>query len=135
MIRVMAANSIAADLEFYRMEGGKYPNTPNATRRIKPDLDILGRRGPFFPTVLLGDVNGDGRADLLAGQSRTALHIFSGMPGPGLFARHPQKLAVALTGNERNARLVDLNRDGKQDVLIEIPSSTGPHRITVLIAR
>ena len=31
--------------------------------------------------------------------------------------------------------LVDLNEDGKQDILMHHPSTTDPHQVTVLIAR
>jgi hypothetical protein len=57
-----------------------------------------------------------------------------GVPGPDLFARQPQKVAVALPYDERNTWLVDLNKDGKQDLLIH-HAPTGPHRLTALIAR
>ena len=31
--------------------------------------------------------------------------------------------------------LVDLNKDGKQDILMHHPSTTEPHRVSMLIAR
>ena len=37
--------------------------------------------------------------------------------------------------NEEYTWLVDLNRDDKQDVLMHHPSTTEPHRVTMLIAR
>lgn len=36
---------------------------------------------------------------------------------------------------ERDARLFDLDADGRQDVLIHRPSATESHRLTQLIAR
>ena len=135
MSRAMIGKSIAIDLEFYRMADGTYPNRPTATRKIRPDLDIFETDRVFFPVVLLGDVNGDGRSDLLVGKNWEVLHIFLGTPGPELFARIPQKVAVAMPNDERNARLVDLNKDNKQDLLIHYPSTTNPHRVTLLIAQ
>ena len=61
------------------------------------------------------------------------LHIFLG--GPELLARLPQRVAVTLPGDERNTWLFDVNEDGKQDVLMHHPSTTEPHRVTILIAR
>ncbi len=83
-------DDIRLNLEFYRMEGGLYPDKPNATRRRQLDgapspsepgwvpLDIALRGGTHesrktqkvwpraFNTILLiGDVTGDGRSDLL----------------------------------------------------------------------
>ena len=96
-----------------------------------------GDCGPntFFPAVLKGDVNGDGRSDLVVGQSPAELHVYLGVPGLGLLARQPQKVAVALPDDERKTRLVDLNKDGKQDILMHHPSITEPNRLTILIAR
>ena len=135
MSRAMIGKSIAIDLEFYRMEKDRHPNKPTTMRKIRPDLDIFEKDRVFFPVVLLGDVSGDGRSDLLVGKNWEELHVFLGVPGRELLARKPQKVAVAMPNDERNARLVALNRDNKQDLLIHYPSSTDPHRVVLLIAR
>jgi hypothetical protein len=133
----LLTRSMSLDLEFYRMENGIYPDEPNATRKIKLDLsrEVAGKKAVAYAPVLIGDVNGDGRSDLLVGKGRKELRVFIGVPGPDLFARRPQKVAVAVPKGQEYTWLVDLNNDGKQDVLLHHPSTTEPHRVTMLIAR
>ena len=133
MARAMAGKSVALDVEFYRMADGAFPRRPTARHRIRPRLYPLGK-GVFFPPVLMGDLHGDGRLDLVVGKGREELHLFAGVDAPGAFARKPQTVPVALPDDERDTKLVDLSRDGKQDILI-YDRTTTPHRLTTLITR
>jgi hypothetical protein len=128
--------SFHIDIEFYRMEDGCYPDEPDATRTVTADFDVI-RDGEdaFSPAVLLGDVNGDGRSDLVLGKDRDELHLFVGVPEAALFVRDPQRIAVRLPSDEERSVMRDLDLDGKQDVLMHLPSRTEPHRVTLLIAR
>ena len=133
--RAMLTRSLQMHLEFYRMEGGIYPDKPNATRKIKGHAPgVSGEKGIFHPSVLIGDVSGNSRSDLLVQNGPEELCVYLGVPGPKLFARRPQKVAVAMP-NEEYTWLVDLNKDGVQDILMHHPSTTKPHRVMILIAR
>lgn len=134
------SGSMKMDLEFYRMEDGVYPEKPNATRKIKGIFNA----DSYYQAVLLSDINGDGRLDLLVQKEKEELRIFVGIPGPGLFASRCQRLEIAMPDNERDTRLVDLNKDGKDDLLMHhrftdcywrTTDIEEPHRITMLIAR
>ena len=160
-------------LEFYRMEESRYSDTPNTTRRIALDgvpshrepgwvpLDIVLRGATherrntqksypraFNTTLRIGDVTGDGRSDLLIGDHPRIIAVFVGVPGPEIFARQPQEVKVAIPNDEEYTWLVDLNKDGVQDILMHHPFTlrdahgapklapgTEPHRVTMLIAR
>ncbi|MCY3845710.1 MAG: VCBS repeat-containing protein, partial [Acidobacteria bacterium] len=162
---------IHLQLELFRMDGGHYPDAPDATRRI--NLQYPGaHRGPgwvpldmalrgatherrlvetthpraFNTPVLLGDVTGDGRADLIVGRDRgeppgplrhadDSLHVFVGEPGPDLFSRQPHEVVVPLPEDGEYVWLTDLDRDGRQDIVMHHPAAAEPHRVTVLMAR
>jgi hypothetical protein len=139
MIRALIGNSVPIDLEFYRSEEGFYPDEPTTTRKMRRFAPLAGLGNVFYPAVLMGDVNGDGRSDLLVGQSPEELRAFLGVSGPGLLAWQPQKVAATLPYDERKTWLVDLNKDGKQDILMRHgPTDYAPteqHRVTLLVAR
>lgn len=170
-LRGFMGGEIHLSLEFFRMTDGQYADGPVATRRI--NLQYPGaHRGPgwvpldmvlrgatherrlaetthpraFNTPVLLGDVTGDGRADLIVGRDRgeppgprrhadDSLHVFVGEPGPDLFSRQPHEVAVPLPEDEEFVWLADLDDDGRQDIVMHDPSATEPHRVTVLFAR
>jgi hypothetical protein len=135
MMRALIGNSVPISLEFYRGENGTYPDEPTTIRRIRRFDPLDGLGNVFFPAILLADVNGDGRSDLLIGYSPEELQVFLGVPGPDLLARQPIRVRVALPYDEGNIRLADLNKDHKPDLLVHHVSMTEPHRLTMLIAR
>lgn len=185
------------DLEFYQMEGGRYRETPNATRRfslvagpIMPGwvpLDLALRGGMheslktqvrtiiqengfgaaledwrrmsgassssyphvFNMIVQLGDVTGDGLSELFIGKNTPdGLDVFFGEADPSLFSRRSRDVPVHAPNDQEFTWLVDLNKDGKQDILMHHPftrkdpngrPTQAPgaevHRVTILIAR
>jgi len=102
----------------------------------------------FNTTLRIGDVTGDGRSDLLIADHPRMMVVFSGVPGPEIFARQPQEVKIAVPNDEEYTWLVDLNKDGVQDILMHHPFTlrdahgapklapgTEPHRVTMLIAQ
>lgn len=123
------------DLEMFRMEDGSYGDRPSAVREIRPRSPRKTGARTFWPAVRLGDVNGDGRSDAMIARNRKMLHVHLGVPGPGLLAKKPQRIPIPVPEDEEYTWLADLNQDGRQDVLMHHASTTGPHRLTVLMSR
>ena len=135
MTRAMVGKSIAIDLEFHRMKDGKYPDKPATKRKIRPKLDIFETKRVFFPAVLLGDVTGNGRMDLLVGKNWNEMQVFLGIEAEHLFLNRPQKMKINMPEDERNIKLVNINKDNKKDILIYHRSNTEPHQLTLLISK
>ena len=62
------------------------------------------------------------RSVRMAVSRRGELRVFLGVPGPESFARRPRKVAVDMP-HEEYVWLVDLDEDGKRDVLMQDPSA------------
>ena len=135
MARAMVGKSIAVNLELFCMENRTFPEKPTTKRKIRPALDFFETDRVFFPAVLLGDVNGDKRLDLIVGKNWSEMHIFLGEQTPRVLTKKPQKVKVAMPNDERNMWLVDLNRDNKKDILIKNRSATQQNQVTMLISR
>jgi len=159
--------------EFYLGKRGRFSNQPDTARVMGLDgapshrepgwipLSLVlhgathqsrtaNSRWPraFNPNLMIGDVTGDGRADLISENTFRDLPVMVGVPGPNLFAARPQSVNVVIPHDREYSWLVDLNQDGKQDVVMHHPFTkrdihggriqppgTEPHRIVMLIAR
>lgn len=135
MARAMVGNSISMNLAVYRLENGAYPDRPDVRRKIRPPFAPFDKRGVLFPTVLSGDVNGDGRVDLLAVERWNELSVFLGVDSPQLLSNQPINVAVEAPVDERFAKVGDLDGDDKDDLVIHYPSNAESNRIVVLMGR
>lgn len=134
IVGALLTGSTSFDLGLYRMEGGRYPEKPNVTRKVKVEFD-LSTGTTFVPSVLVADITGDGRSDLIVQEGRDALKIFVGVAGTSLFAKKAILVALTLPDKEDSVRLADLNRDHKMDILMHFQSSSRANHITLLIAK
>ena len=135
MTRAMVGNSISMDVAVYRLENDAYPKKPDIRRKIRTPFAPFDKRGVLFPTILSGDVNGDGRMDLLAVERWDELSIYLGMNSPQLLSKESLDVAVEVPVDERFVRVSDLNNDGHDDLVIQYPSDSETNRVAVLLAR
>ncbi len=134
MTRAMVGKSITIDLALYRLRDNAYPSEPDAVRRVRTRFAPFDKRGVLFPLVLIGDIDGDGRSDLLTGNRWDRLSVHIGGEGPDPFAGEPQHVTVDLPSNELNSMMADLDHDGREDVVLFHPSETAANRVVVLMA-
>ena len=100
--RTLVGKSVPVNFELYRIEDANDPEAATTRRKVRRFSPFAGMGNIFFPAVMVGDVNGDGRSDVVVGQSPRELRVFHGVPGSELLAAQPQKVEVDLPYDERN---------------------------------
>lgn len=161
----LITGGMSFDVELWRLAERSYATAPAARLKVRADNPAgeppgglatalrsrakgePSHRRPPYPSVLLGDVTGDGHAELLMQRGRKALHVFEGTPGAHPFRRKPHKVPVAMPADHEFTWLTDLNADGKADVVmhhaIPAPRPDGDedaepvtaNHLTILMAR
>jgi hypothetical protein len=148
MFRLFFTKTIALDLDFYSIDNELQALSDTLStsqeksvsqkyiKHIRPGYEWFdGKDGIFFPVTLVGDINGDMRSDLLIGYSHNEMHVYYGVNGPQLFQAKPHRVSVNFSDNELLTTMLDINGDGKQDLLIQ-PSSSHPiSELTMLFGR
>ncbi len=102
----------------------------------------------FNRTNLLGDVTGDGRADLILEWTHERFGLYRGVPGPVPFADEPQEVVVPLPHDGEFSWLARIDDNDTPDLVLHHtrwskdihggptePPDTEPHRIIILLAQ
>lgn len=132
LVKSLFSDHSTRKLSVYPMRDGRYPEDP-AQR-----LDLLthmpgdsGEVSVHFPPMAVGDIDGDGREDLLLGRDQDALLIHRGTEGDALFAEDPIRIAVEVPAAEDGFRLEDVDGDGVLDLIMLIALAEPPRETVV----
>jgi hypothetical protein len=113
------------DLAIVNFYGTNISIFENAGAPGKLDANTF-RRGPDLPAsehnrcIALGDVDGDGKPELLIGSTNRLVSIYRNIsrPGPLAVDSFAPRVEVETTGWINDIILGDLNRDGKPDLIV-----------------
>jgi hypothetical protein len=119
IIGALLTRTASVDVAVYRMTDGVFSEKPNLTKKIKVRFDF-GEGDLFVPAVLSADVDGDGRKDLLVQKDEDTLSVYPGEPGERLFQKAPINLELSLPVEREGFRVVDLDGDGRDELILHV---------------
>ena len=127
ILEMALSMGIDCGLAIRTFHDGAFSVAPDA--RIPCTL-LIGQQLQHWPTFVCGDVNGDGRPDLLVQRSTTQWNIYLSMPGDDWFTVQPAiTFDTPLPGY---LTLEDLNGDGRADIVVR---QWDDPRVYILLSR
>lgn len=125
IVRVLLRGSANLDVDFYLLAANRtYPAKADFRQQAKIDVSISNLRFDM-PLFQLLDVNGDGRKSLVLGEGSNELRFFA-PDKQRLFSRQSDKVQLALPRDASKVRVMDLNGDGKEDLILPFDSLDAP---------
>lgn len=119
IIGALISGSIDQDVYLFKMdENGLFAKKPNITKEVELSFSLTsGQSGQ--PVIKLADFNGDKKQDLLLSDGDTELKVYLGESSSSLVGKRGEELEVHLPKEGDMLSIVDLNYDGKDDILIK----------------
>ncbi|WP_462159744.1 FG-GAP repeat domain-containing protein [Pseudoalteromonas sp. GB56] len=135
VVSAILASSIDQDIFLYwQNQRGEYPKKPTLDYETEIGFSISKGRASE-PLVMLSDIDGDGRKDLLFSEDDTLVYRLN--DGNRSFARS-KKQSVPLPKSGSQISRADVNNDGKEDLIMyygKLDSTEQQKQISVLIAQ
>lgn len=121
IIRVLLRGSASLDVDFYLLDKNRRYNT-KADFRQRATIDVsIGDFRFDMPLLQLADLHADGNSSLVMGEGVDKLKFY--LPDDKrLFQRSSQTIKVELPRDAKQVKVVDLNSDDKQDIILPFSS-------------
>lgn len=118
IIGALLSGSIDQDVYIFKMdEQDRFSEDPQVDKEVELSFSLSsGKSGQ--PVVKLADFDGDGLKDLMFSSGEKRLKVFQGNTKKRMFKRRSSKIKVNVPKDGQLVDTLDINDDGKEDVVI-----------------
>jgi len=134
IFRAFILSYVLIDIEAFSIDKDKYSEKSNFSHTLKLVFDLSGDDRGFFPSFLVGDLNGDHKRDFILGARRNNLDIYWGSNKNDLINPEPEVIDVEIPNVENRSWTYDFNFDGKDDILMYIEKLDEPGKLKVVMS-
>ena len=121
IIRVLLRGSANLDIDFYLLNAQRQ-YAAKADFRQQATIDVsIGNLRYDMPLFLLADTQGNGHKSLLVGDGTEELRLYQ-HENKRLFSRRSERFKLVLPRDARRAKVLDVNNDGKEDLVLPFDS-------------
>jgi hypothetical protein len=133
VIAALLSGGFKFNLNFYRQsDDGIYSEDPDFTMNLRMEFD-MGSGFVSQPVVELADLDGDGLTDLVVTGDEEELELRHGIGGEDLFDDDEETISVPVPKDGDLVQIVDLDRDGREDMVIRFGPADAQARHTQLV--
>ncbi len=140
ILKMLVSRTVTIDTRGYLFHpaSGTFGDKADISARLSVNFSFRG--GAASPVYEISDFTGDGLLDILASNNEKNLLLYAGDEKHLLTTRPREKFQTALPQDGTLATAVDLNRDGKSDLVLRYEEADRerhglPNIVRVLIAR
>jgi hypothetical protein len=121
IVRVLLRGSANLDIDFYLLNAQRQ-YAAKADFRQQATIDVsIGNLRYDMPLFLLADTQGNGHKSLLVGDGTEELRLYQ-HENKRLFSRRSERFKLVLPRDARRAKVLDVNNDGKEDLVLPFDS-------------
>lgn len=117
IIRALLSGTTSLDMQFYLMKDDRsFGDKPDVNHKATANVSI-GRAAIDLPLLQVAHLHTSDKKDLLVGEGQEQLQIFRN-DGNQLFGGEIRRFKTALPRNGTQVKVMDINRDGRDDLVL-----------------
>lgn len=132
ILRTLLTKTVYIDYEYFQNRNNTFPQNPSMSGLLNTKFDW---DAGFYPAIKHGDLNGDGKSELVMTVNPEKFHIYNWDMETDVLSSEPQSIFTTVPRSEKNTWVLDLHNDGKDNILMYLDSQSGDNHLAIYTAQ